>query len=219
MIEAIEENLHVFYSPNYGSNVFVLIGKKIALVDASAAPNKSQLLSALESLSISPENVDLLLFTHGHADHLGCSGLFPNAEKKMHPYGAERIELRDKEFTCSGLAGESFFPSIDSVFEEGETISLKPFSLRVLFTPGHTRDSVCFFDENLGLLFSGDTLFNGSCGRTDLPSGSTQELLESLESLKPLHYKTLLPGHGLVLREGQEKNISQVLKSLKHQYF
>lgn len=218
MFEEIQSNLHVFYSPNYGSNVYLLIGKKTALIDSSTSNNANQILSGLKALGIKPEEIDFLLFTHGHADHTGCAGLFSQAEKRMHEFDAERIAIKDSDFTCSALLGEKGFPEINSHFVENEVIDLKPFSLRVLFTPGHTAGSVCFFDEKNSLLFSGDTLFWGSCGRTDLPSGSTRQLIASLEMLSTINYSLLLPGHGLVLRERQRENVSEVLKSLKHQY-
>lgn len=218
MLEEIEPNLHVFYSPNHGSNVYILIGKKTALIDTSISGNAQQILSCLESLDLKPSSVDLVLFTHGHADHFGCSHLFSKAEKRMHGFDAERISLRDREFTCSNILGESNFPEIDSVFEEGEVIELKPFKLKVLFTPGHTPGSVCFFDRKKGLLFSGDTLFRGSSGRTDLPNGSELELIDSLKKLSKLRFSRLFPGHGLILKENQQENISEVLKNLNHKY-
>ena len=218
MLEAIEPNLQVFYSPNNGSNVYILIGREIALIDTSTPGNANQVLSAMRSLNTEPENFDFVLFTHGHADHTGCSHLFPKAEKRMHWHDAERLALRDREFTCSAAAGDAEMPRIDSTFKENELISLKPFSLRVLFTPGHTAGSVCFFDEKKGLLFSGDTLFSGGCGRTDLPSGSDSQLAESLEKIQHLKYSVLLPGHGLILRENLAENASEVLKTLNHKY-
>ena len=219
MIEGIRSNLHVFYSPNQGSNAYILIGKKIALIDTSATANAGQILSGLKSLGIAPENIDLILFTHGHADHFGCAGLFPKAEKRMHLADAEHLAVKDTSFTFSEALGEKSIPRIDSHFKENELIELKPFSLKVLSTPGHTPGSACFHDEKQGLLFSGDTLFRGSCGRTDLPGGSDSKLIESLEILSKLQYSALLPGHGLVLKENQKENISEVLKSLKRQYF
>jgi len=218
MFEQVRDNLYVFYSSNYGSNIFVLVGQKIALIDASTSNNSAELLSGLASLNIKPENVDFLLFTHGHADHFGCSKLFPKAEKLMHAKDAEKMELRDKAFSGSELFGEKEFPKIKSYLSQNQSINLKPFNLKVIETPGHTAGSVCFIEEKQKFLFSGDTLFTGSCGRTDLPTGSTQQLVESLQKIAELAYETLLPGHGLILKENQKKNVSDVLKSLKHQY-
>ena len=218
MFESIRENLHVYYSPNYGSNLYVLIGKKIAVIDASLCINRREILSGLEALGIAPRGVDMLLFSHGHADHFGCASLFPKAEKRMHALDAEKMELRDAAFAGLQVFNEKEFPKIKSTFKEGETIDFKPFSLKVLFTPGHTAGSACFFDEKLGLLFSGDTLFAGSCGRTDLPTGDDAQMAESLEFLSALKHSILLPGHGLILKNNAGKNASDVLKTFRHQY-
>jgi hydroxyacylglutathione hydrolase len=218
MFESVIPNVHVFYSSNYGSNVFFLIGRKIAVIDASTGNNAGEITSGLKSLKIKPEEVDLLLFSHGHADHFGCASLFSKAEKRMHEFDAEKIAFKDSEFTGSGVFGEKAFPKIDSHYKEGEEIDIKPFTLKVLFTPGHTAGSVCFYEEKQGLLFSGDTLFSGGCGRTDLVSGNESRLTESIEMLSKIDFKTLLPGHGLILKQGIKANTAEVLKTLKHKY-
>jgi hydroxyacylglutathione hydrolase len=218
MFESVVPNVHVFYSSNYGSNIYFLIGRKIAVIDASTGTNASEITSGLKSLKIKPEEVDFVLFSHGHADHFGCASLFSKAEKRMHESDAEKIALKDSEFSGAGVFGVKDFPKIDSHYKEGEEIDLKPFTLKVLFTPGHTAGSVCFFEEKNSLLFSGDTLFSGGCGRTDLVSGSEDRLVESIEMLSKLDFKTLLPGHGLILKQGQKANTAEVLKTLKHKY-
>ncbi|MEM0360382.1 MAG: MBL fold metallo-hydrolase [Candidatus Diapherotrites archaeon] len=218
MFESVLPNLHVFYSSNYGSNVYFILGKKIAVIDASTGNNAEEILSGLKSLKISPKDVDFLLFSHGHADHFGCASLFSRAEKRMHEFDAEKIALKDADFSGARVFGSKEFPKIDSNYSDGEEIDLKPFSLKVIFTPGHTQGSVCFFDEEHSLLFSGDTLFAGSCGRTDLVSGSEKLLVKSLLMLSKLDFSFLLPGHGLILKQGQRENIAEVLKTLKHKY-
>ncbi|MCX6802395.1 MAG: MBL fold metallo-hydrolase [Candidatus Diapherotrites archaeon] len=218
MFESVIPNVHVFYSSNYGSNIYFLIGRKIAVIDASTGNNAGEITSGLKSLKIKPEEVDFLLFTHGHADHFGCASLFSKAEKRMHELDAEKMALKDLEFAGAGIFGAKDFPKINSNFIEGEEIDLKPFTLKVFFTPGHTSGSVCFFEEKQSLLFSGDTLFAGGCGRTDLVSGNEASLTESIEMLSKLDFKVLLPGHGLILKQGQEANTAEVLKTLKHKY-
>lgn len=82
-----------------------------------------------------------------------------------------------------------------NTYGEGDTLSLDSISFRVLHTPGHTPGSVCLIAGNL--LFSGDTLFAGSCGRTDFPGGSWKDMLASLKRLAQLEGDyTVLPGHG-----------------------
>ena len=144
--------------------------------------------------------------------------MFKNAEKRMHESDAKYVELNDARYTCSNLLNQDEYPSIDSVLHNDEVIDIKPFSLRVIHTPGHTKGSVCFYDEEQKLLFSGDTLFKDACGRTDLQGGSEEQLIESLLNLKFLDFEILLPGHGVVFKGNQRANIDSVLKSLKGKF-
>jgi glyoxylase-like metal-dependent hydrolase (beta-lactamase superfamily II) len=218
MLEELTKNLYVYYPTNIGSNVYILIGKKVVLIDTSLKASSADLKEALASLKLKPSDVELILHTHGHADHFGCDFMFKNAEKRMHESDAKYVELSDARYTCSNLLGQDEYPSIDSVLHNDEVIDIKPFSLRVIHTPGHTAGSVCFYDEGQKLLFSGDTLFKDACGRTDLQGGSEEQLIESLLNIKFLDFEILLPGHGVVFKGDQRANIDLVLKSLKGKF-
>ena len=88
---------------------------------------------------------------------------------------------------------ESFVP--DRVFDDGDVIELGSLKIKVLFTPGHTVGSCCFLVNDA--IFSGDTLFAGSMGRTDLPTGSSRDMRESLQRLADLEGDdNVYPGHG-----------------------
>lgn len=219
MFEQLEKNLFVFYSSNIGSNVYVLIGKTITLIDTSLKANSSELIDALHSIGIKESDIELVLFTHAHADHIGCASFFPKAEKRMHESDAKKVELRDARYTCSNILNQDEYPRIDSYLKKDEIIEIKPFSLQVIHTPGHTQGSVCFYDESKRLLFSGDTLFENACGRTDLPGSSEQQLVESLFNLQYLKFDVLLPGHGVVFKGNQQQNIEAVLKTLQGKYY
>ena len=98
-------------------------------------------------------------------------------------------------------AGELFYTD---TYTEGNVLLLAGLSLQVLKTPGHTQGSICLLCEDT--LFSGDTLFAGTCGRTDLPGGDYQTILSSLRRLSQLEgdYK-VLPGHGRSSTLAQER--------------
>ena len=166
------------------------------MIDSSAAQNSELLQNSLLQLNIQPEQVDLVLHSHGHADHFGCSHLFKNAEFKMHKFDAEFVNKKDPEFTASSIIPTAHFPEINDFLSENQVLDLGGFKLRVISTPGHTQGSICFFEESQGLLFSGDTVFRDGFGRVDLPSGSAEQLLASVKKISALNLKFLLPGHG-----------------------
>lgn len=215
MFEEVIPNVFVFYPLDKGSNCFLLIGKKNALIDSGLKTSENDLLGFLEAADLSPGEIELVLHTHGHCDHFAADSLFKKAEVWMHEFDAAYVNSRDKIFTASELYENDFFPKISKHFKPHQKISIKPFELEVLFTPGHTKGSVSFYDRKFKLLFSGDTLFNGAVGRHDIISGNKQELLNSLELLKSLDFDFLFPGHERIRKEKQKENLETALKLLK----
>lgn len=142
-----------------------------------------------------------LLATHGHLDHhfgdntvLDHFGLSPEvAQEDEYVYKS----LHDQAERLFHLRLDYNFPTIKRFLEEGETIAFGHHELRVIPTPGHTRGSVTFYSAEDGLAFTGDTLFQGSVGRTDLGGGSMFQLINSLRELAQLPDETrVMPGHG-----------------------
>jgi glyoxylase-like metal-dependent hydrolase (beta-lactamase superfamily II) len=153
------------------------------------------IVSRLKELNWVPRYI---LLTHSHFDHVTAlpalleafeKGVFgANARPKV---GVHRMEAQWKP-----IKGADIF------FEEGD--ALPPF--RVLHVPGHTPGSAAFYDENSGVLFTGDTLFQGDWGRTDLPGGSEALIQESLKRLRSMKEEIVVcPGHGPVTTIGEER--------------
>ena len=96
---------------------------------------------------------------------------------------------------------------VDRYVEEGDELDLVGTKLKVIATPGHTEGSVCYYDEELKILFSGDTLFKGTCGRVDLPTGNARSMRDSLHRLRDLipDDVKVLPGHMQLSLMGDEK--------------
>lgn len=136
--------------------------------------------------------------THGHADHIAGNGALRNE------FGAPiLIQERDREMLLEPTANLSVFmgkkiisPDADKLLKEGDLLRLDSEVLQVLETPGHTPGGISLAAP--GLLFSGDTLFFESIGRTDLPGGDHEQLLQSIRNkLMVLPPETIvLPGHG-----------------------
>ncbi len=151
-----------------------------------------------------------ILLTHGHYDHiLGVNDLvsaFPGT--KICIAESERRMVESPELN-SGFYGGEYLISPDVWVRDGDVLPLIGREFRVIATPGHTRGSVCYYLPDDEILFAGDTLFCGSYGRTDLPTGSETELWKSLEMLLTELPESVqvLPGHGEETTIGQEKRI------------
>ncbi len=128
-----------------------------------------------------------ILLTHGHFDHVG--GVRAIAEAT----GCQ-VYLNEKDTSMPSYltAGPLYYTD---TYDEGDEVTIGPLQFKVLSTPGHTPGSVCLLCGNA--MFSGDTLFRGSCGRTDGPGGSWQQIMQSLKKLGSLAMDyDVYPGHG-----------------------
>ena len=144
-----------------------------------------------------------LFLTHGHYDHVGGIADL-RAEYPDLPVYVHTADTALPPQLSRGL-------SWTHTYDEGDTISMDSIPFRVLHTPGHTPGSVCLVAGNL--LLSGDTLFAGSCGRTDFPGGSWQQMLASLKKLAQLEGDyTVLPGHGGATTLQTERDTNPYMK-------
>lgn len=150
-----------------------------------------------------------LLGTHGHLDH-NFGNEFINKEYGLKLELSERdntfiteIDSQRKHF--GNMVFDINMPPAGHFLEENELIRFGTHTLKVIETPGHSRGSVCFYEEEEGVLFSGDTLFQSSIGRTDLDGGSMMMIIQSLRMLCQLPDTTVVyPGHGLPTTMGDE---------------
>ena len=144
-----------------------------------------------------------LFLTHGHYDHVGGIADL-RAEYPDLPVYVHTADTALPPQLSRGL-------SWTHTYDEGDTISMDSIAFHVLSTPGHTPGSVCLVAGNL--LLSGDTLFAGSCGRTDFPGGSWQQMLASLKKLAQLEGDyTVLPGHGGATTLQTERDTNPYMK-------
>ncbi|MBE5957765.1 MAG: MBL fold metallo-hydrolase [Lachnospiraceae bacterium] len=124
-----------------------------------------------------------ILLTHGHWDHIGAA----KELKKKHNIpiiasAAEDKVLSDPRVNLSAMFGMPTMIKADEFVNDGQVIEIAGLSVKVILTPGHTCGGACFYIEENGVLFSGDTLFSCSYGRTDFPTGSAAALFNSIKN-------------------------------------
>ena len=141
---------------------------------------------------------EAILLTHSHHDHIMAVGDLQRRWPSCKVYiGSKEKGMLTQPLGMFQGTPSDYMEEPDEWVSDGEILSLIGTSFLVLETPGHTEGSVCYFNEEEGILFSGDTLFRGSCGRTDFPGGSMQEMRASLLKLKERipDEVYVLPGH------------------------
>lgn len=180
------------------------------LIDPGAEASKiTRLIEAEEEKLSGKIHVAGLLHTHAHFDHFGATREvkehFQSApEIFLHPLDMKLYQALVKQGERFGLAMKEPLP-VDKVLQDGEVLRFGAISLQVLHTPGHSPGGVCFHCE--GSLFSGDTLFRESVGRTDLWGGDEQTLKKSIQDrlFRLDRDTTVFPGHGPKSSVGYER--------------
>lgn len=175
--------IHTLVLGELQTNCYVAEGPegRCVILDPAGEAHK-----VLEHLGRKKLTAEAILLTHGHFDHVGAV--------------MELVaELEIPVYLCPGDKALPAFltrpvgPTTEVT--EGMVLELAGLRIQVLHTPGHTPGSVCYQVEDV--LFTGDTLFDGSCGRVDLPGGEPKEMLKSLKRLKDMDFcGTIYPGHG-----------------------
>jgi len=187
------------------SNCYIIwdnLLKKGAIIDPG--DDAKSILNKIAELDV---DIDYILATHGHFDHIGAVANLKketNGEFLAHKEDLFFIEDAENAANRWGFTIEKP-PSPDRFIEDGDIIKLGDFELKVMHTPGHSPGGVSFlYDE---MVFSGDTLFNGSIGRTDFRKGSFEELSKSIKTrLYTLSDNTIVyTGHGPITKIGVEK--------------
>lgn len=202
-------NIKVFVFNEVQENTIVLSDdtKECIIIDAGCN-NEAEQLKLSNYIAENGLKPVMLLNTHGHFDHIMGNayvyrkyGLLP----LMHRGDLNKIESATLYVSAFGLQMEDP-PTPKHFLEDGETLKFGNTEFKVMYTPGHSEGGVCFYFEKDGLLISGDTLFSGSIGRTDLPGGDYDELIQSIHTkllILPEDTKVIC-GHGPGTTIGRE---------------
>ncbi|MGZ4916889.1 MAG: MBL fold metallo-hydrolase [Halobacteriota archaeon] len=190
------------YSPRT-SNTFLIKAEREAIVDLG-----SNLVAAQLSLS----GACCIILTHAHYDHTAALDSL-NLPKRTAIMMHEADALARESTSISRVFGApppQF--NVDILLKDNMNIDLGDISLSVIHTPGHTPGSICLYEPQSKGLFSGDTVFpNGGIGRTDLPGGSSNDIVDSISKLTEIDVTTLYPGHGPITVDHVNEQIKQSL--------
>jgi hydroxyacylglutathione hydrolase len=188
----------------YEENCYLIMNedtKELGIIDPGGQPNL--IIKEIERLNGKPK---FILLTHGHMDHV--DGVVELVNKLKIPFYINEIE---EEFMEKDDYVFGTLPKASGYLKEGDTLTLGEDVIKVIETPGHTPGGVCFLISDK--LFTGDTLFQGSVGRSDFPGGNGRQLIQSIkDKLLPLGDDIeVYAGHGDASTIGYEKRMNPYL--------
>lgn len=205
--------IQTFVTGIIGTNTYVLYDentKEAVLVDPAACPKKLMNFIQEEGL-----DMKAVLLTHGHFDHImGIQDFRKVYDVPVYAGEGEAALLQDAHWNQSDIYTNGYTFSDAVYVKDGEMLHIAGFDIQVFFTPGHTPGGVCYYLADEGILFSGDTLFHHSVGRTDFEGGSMSDLVRGIEEkLLCLPDETkVLPGHMDATTIGEEKKYNPFLR-------
>ncbi len=195
----IEENCHLIWNEN----------KHCLVIDPG--DDCSRILKVIEQHHLFVEKI---ILTHGHYDHVGAVNELKKATGAIVIAHEEEKELiLNPDLSLARYISPDFsVPQVDSYVKDGDVISAGDLSFTVMHTPGHTQGGMCLYGH--GVLFSGDTIFYGTLGRWDFPTGNLSKLVHSItKRIFILPDDTVIySGHGPATNVGAEKKQNEVLR-------
>lgn len=191
------------------TNCYIIVDeetKETLVIDPGAEVEK-----IVEMLDILGAKLKYIFITHCHADHIGALDSLKEAKGgKILISREDSTGLYDSSINLAYYT-ETHNPELeaDSRVDDGDVIHVGNIEFKVISTPGHTKGGLCLYCEKENMIFTGDTIFSGSWGRTDLPTGNIEEIMDSIiNKILVLPDETIIyPGHGRSTMVGDEKPI------------
>ncbi len=177
--------------------------KKAVIVDPAACPKKM-----MNYITENGYEVEAILLTHGHFDHImGIDGFLEHFKVPVYVHEADEETMNDPALNQSAVYTNGYTFGKAEYLRDKQTLELAGYTFEVIHTPGHTKGCCCYYVASENVLFSGDTLFYRSVGRTDFANSSMSDLIHSLRGkLFMLPDETIVyPGHMGATKIGDEK--------------
>jgi len=208
----VTENLHAFIWRDMrmnNCNTYFIDGEKKILIDPGHRQVFGFVEKELADIGVSKDQIDAVIVTHGHPDHMEAVQLFSTPTV---------IAIGEVEMAYYRTMAENFpmaarmgLPGFDFYLQEGDlTIGNRIF--QVIYSPGHSPGSICLYMSESKVLICGDVVFNQGIGRTDLPGGNSKLLKKTIQRLASLDVAYLLPGHGDIIsgKEAVDRNFALI---------
>lgn len=216
----VSDQLHAFMwrsATGNNCNAYLIDGQARILIDPGHLQHFEHVQAGLRELGLVNEDIDLVICTHAHPDHLEAAQLFSKlpALFAIHETEWQMAQAMEKRLNASQRRGlGSLTP--DFFLGEGD-LSVKDIDLNIIHCPGHSPGSISIYWPEQKALFSGDLIFKDGLGRTDLPQGNGEHLKESIKGVSGLEIDVLLPGHGDLV--SGEENVRSNFEQVEAQWF
>ena len=215
-IRELQPNIFLLQGEEGISHSYIIRGDyKNVLIDSGLDKNFSVLQRSLIALGIKVRDIDIIINTHEHFDHMGANRYFQDyALIAAHRFAAIKITVQDR-FVTMYESGDLNQPTlkVHLWLEDKFRFDIGNYILEVIHTPGHTSGSICIYEVNRKLLFTGDTVFAKGTLSYISESGSVGDYINSIERLGTIKVNEIYPGHGSISKNPQEDMQKAILNA------
>ncbi|MDL1964782.1 MAG: MBL fold metallo-hydrolase [Deltaproteobacteria bacterium] len=216
LIIELQPNIFRLKGEDTSSHSYLIRGDyKNILIDSGVDKNFSKLQKSLLTLGLKIRDIDIIINTHEHFDHIGANRYFQDYSLiAAHRFAATKITVEDRYVTMY-KSGDLNEPSlrVHLWLESKSQFDLGNYSLNIIHTPGHTSGSICIYEPVRKILFTGDTVFAGGTLSYIGESGSVGDYIDSISHLATRKINELYPGHGKISKSPEEDMQKAILNA------